>query len=149
MGVKALRTHQEWLARTKGLRTGTTKPAAADTIAAYQRVAADVERAIHHGISEWHLEQTWQLLSLEQGRAGDHRSAAATLHHLADHHRALLMAHRRGCVASLAAAAMHLVTAGDVAAARKVLRSAEPLTRGLRPQEYLFKRAKKAVASSR
>jgi hypothetical protein len=57
-------------------------------------VAAGVERAVPHGINEWHLLQTLHLLSLEQARAGDHKAAALTLVRLADHHRALTEEHR-------------------------------------------------------
>ena len=101
------------------------------------------------GINDWHLAQTWHLLSLEQARAGDHRAAAATLRRLVDHHHAMLVEHRRAYVAGAAAAAVQLWHAGDTTGARRMLRTAERVGRGLKPQEYLLKHAREVVRSRR
>ena len=140
------RTHRAWLASTKRVLK---KVRSADAIAAYQELAAGVERAMPAGINDWHLAQTWHLLSLEQARAGDHRAAAVTLRRLVDHHHAMLVEHRRACVAGAAAAAVQLWNAGDMPAARRLLRTAEQIGRGLKPQEYLLKHARGVVRNRR
>ena len=142
---KAPRTHRAWVSETKRLlKKGRVTGAIAD----YRRLAAGVERAIPYGITDWHLAQTWHLLSLEQARAGDHRAAAATLRRLVDHHRVLLMEHRRAYVAAAAAASMQLWETGDVKAARRMFRSADQLGRGLKPQEYLLGKARAIVSAA-
>ena len=140
------RTHREWLSSTRRVLK---KSDAEDAIAAYQRIAAGVEQAMAAGINEWHLAQTWHLLSLEQARAGDHRGAAVTLRRLVDHHRALLVEHRRAYVAGAATAAVQLWKAGDVTGARRMLRTAEHVGRGLKPQEFLLKEARGVVRHRR
>jgi hypothetical protein len=131
-----LLTHREWVSLTKRL-LHTRTLSTSDLIAAFERVAVRVERAIPVGINDWHLVQTWYLLSLEQACAGDYRAAAATLKRIVDHHQVLLMEHRRAYVAGAAAAAMELWKAGDITGARRMLQNAERLGQGLKPQEAL------------
>jgi hypothetical protein len=145
--TRVLKTHREWFATTNRLLNSKGK-SASELVVAYKRVAARVERAMPHSINEWHLLQTLHLISLEQARAGDHEAAASTLVRLADHHRALIEEHRRGFVAGAAAAVIEFHDAGNIKRARRMLRDAEQVARGLKPQEFLLKQAKTIVATT-
>lgn len=144
--MPALSTHDDWhVAFVRLVNLSTQRPAQAAT--GFVRLAKAVERAMPAGVNDWHLAQTWQQLSLAQARAGDHQRAATTLRELAAHHSLLHSEHRRAQVAAMAAAAVHLAKAGDRAGARALLRQADALGRGLRPQEELLKLAKHLLAA--
>jgi hypothetical protein len=143
---RVLRTHREWLSETKRLVNSPTLRTSA-VIAAYKRVASRVERAIAVGINDWHLAQTWHLLSLVQEGAADDQGAATTLERLVDHHQALLTEHRRAFVSGAAAAAVQLSKAGDLTGARRMLRRAGQVGRGLKPQEDLLRQANTIVTA--
>ncbi len=143
--MTTLQTHDEWQTEiTRLLDLSERRPASAP--ATLLRLAKAVERAMLAGINDWHLVQTLQRLSLAQARAGDHALAAKTLGDLAEHHDALAAEHRRACVAAAAASAIHLAKAGDVPAARKVLRRAERQAQGLRPKDQRVRSARAFIA---
>ena len=146
MSKRTLKTHREWCAETRRL-LGASRVPKSRIIADYERLVERVRRAIPLGVNEWHLAQTWHLLSLQQAAAGEHDSAADTLLRLANHHRALLVEHQRAYVAGAAAAAVQLFKAGDGAAARRLVRRAECVSHGLKPQEQLLRQAKAIVAA--
>lgn len=144
--MTTLQTHDEWQAEiTRLLDLAERRPANAP--ATLLRLAKAVERAMLAGINDWHLVQTLQRLSLAHARAGDHARAAKTLGDLAEHHHALATEHRRAGVAAAAASALHLAKAGDVVAARKLLRRAERLAQGLTPKDQLVRSARTFIAA--
>jgi hypothetical protein len=143
---RPLMTHREWTSETKRL-LNTRALRRSELIAAYKQVASRVARVIPACINDWHLVQTWHLLSLEQARAGNHRSAAVTLCRLVAHHEALLLEHRRAFVSGASAAAVQLSKSGDVSGARRMLRSASRVGRGLQPQDGLVRQARAIVTA--
>ncbi len=144
--MPALTTHADWHAEfVRLLDLSATRPAQAAT--GLVRLAKAVERAMPKGVNDWHLAQTWQHLSLAQARSGDHVRAAATLRELAAHHDVMVSEHRRAHVAATAAAAVHLAKAGDRAGSKALLRQAEALGKGLRPQDEILKMARHLLAA--
>jgi TPR repeat protein len=135
-------THRQWLAEVKRLGKSRT-PARA-----YTGLAGRVEQAIRTGLGDWHLVQTWHLMSLAQAAGGAHEDATETLRKMVGYQEILLTGCRRTLVSSASSAALHFLSVGDVASARTMVQRAEQVGRGLKPQEHLLREARSGLRAA-
>jgi hypothetical protein len=134
-------THREWYTKVKRLlELSDTRPKLASQ--GFHRLARSVEGDLKKGLHEWHLVQSLHLASMAETTAGDHRSAADTLIRVVDRQRDLLAGELRAYVSACAAAAIELAKAGDLNAARRMVRTATPWADVLGPREKLLQVAK-------
>ena len=140
-------THRAWHGKVQRLlRLGERRP----TLAArgFHRLADAAERALEKGLHDWHVVQSLHLAGAAEAAAGDQRSAAATVAKIVAYQKALLISEQRAYVSACAAAAIEMAKGGDLPGARRMVRSAAPWARLLRPKERLFGVAEKLVRAS-
>lgn len=141
-------THAQWHARLRrslALVDSHPERALASFDDLLKRLHADVRKSV----SEWHIDQTLEAISIVHSHIGDHPRAADTMIRLAERHAQQAMYFRRAVVSACASAALERASADDRRGALRALQKARPLAAGLRPQEKLFRRAEKAVAAMR
>jgi hypothetical protein len=137
-------THRDWHGRVKDLLAlSARKPRVASR--GFHHLARSIERGLKRGLHDWHLMQTLHLASIAEAAAGEHRSAADTLRRVAEHQKGLLAYEHRAYVSACAAAALELAKAGDLNGARRIVRSAEPWAKLLRPRDKLMNSARKVL----
>ena len=137
-------THAQWLARLrKCLAMVDRQPARA--VKSLETLLARLEADAASTAGDWHVDQTLEALSMVHSTAGNHRQAAAALQRVAARHEQQSVYSQRAFVAACATAAIELVSAGDRASAKRVLRQAEKIAAQLRPREALFAKARKIV----
>jgi hypothetical protein len=141
-------THAQWHARLRAC-LALVHPAPARAARSLQALLRRVQSDGRKNVSDWHIAQTLEAISIVQPHLGDHRRSAATILEVAAQQRQHAVYSTRAFVAACATAALELASAGDRAAAAGALREAAPIAADLRPKEKLFQQAVKVVASMR
>ena len=139
-------THRDWHAKVRRLlKLSERRPALAAR--GFHRLADAAERDLKRGLQDWHVVQSLHLAGNAEAAAGDHGSAAATVGRIVEYQKALLLSEQRAYVSACAVAALEMAKAGNLPGARRMVRSAAPWARLLRPKERLFGAAEKVVRS--
>jgi hypothetical protein len=137
-------THAQWHARLRQcLAMVDRQPTRA--VKRLEALLGRLEAAAATSVGEWHVDQTLEALSIVQSQLEHHHESAAAMERVAERQRQQSVYSQRAFVAACATAAIELVTAGDRASARRVLRQAEKIAAQLRPREALFEAARKVV----
>jgi hypothetical protein len=137
-------THTQWQASLRRSLSAIAR----DPERALKSLDALVSRIRSEGrkaVGDWHIEQTLEAISIVQSHLEDHRQSAKVMLTLAELHEQQATYHGRAFVSACATAAIELATAGERAAAARLLRRAGPVARTLRPADRLFRSAKKVV----
>lgn len=139
-------THAQWHVTLRAC-LAMAHPAPARAARSLQTLLRRIQADGRKNVSDWHIAQTLEAISLVQSHLGDHRRSAATSLQLAAHQRQQAVYSTRAFVAASATAALELASAGDRPAAARALREAASSAASLRPKERLFQHARRVVAS--
>jgi hypothetical protein len=137
-------THTQWQKRIRqSLSDLASRPER--VLASLERLVNRIDRDTRTGIGDWHMEQTLQAVSLAQSHLKNHHESARIMLAVAERHEQQTTYHRHAYVSACAAAALELASAGDRAAAARILRKADTAARALRPADMLFRTARQVV----
>jgi hypothetical protein len=137
-------THRQWHARVQRLLALSEHDPQRAAVGFHQ-LAQAVDGGLRTGIHDWHVMQSLHLASVAEAAAGNHVGSAETLERVVDQQHVLLVSEQRAYVSACAAAAIQFVKAGDLRAARRMIRAAEPSADMLRPREKLLQIAKQQL----